>query len=182
MSIECNQRLYFEHYMKHTYYVVLAWKEIQDTLINQMLIDEDEFQRINHQIVWHDSSKVSKEEWLPYARKFYSNQGNDELVKEEFRKAVLCHKKHNLHHFETLRNYSGSDYKCYIIEMVCDYIAMGWEFGKDIFTYYEENQSKIDLPSLYQEYLNQVLNALRQSSISSYLVESITQKRMVYLG
>ena len=58
---------------------------------------------------------------------------------------------------------------------------MGWEFGKDVFSYYEENRGNIDLPFSYQEYLNQVLNVLRESSISSYLVEPISQKRIVYL-
>ncbi len=181
MSVRCNQLLYFDHYMKHTYYVVLAWKEIRNLLMEQKLIGEEEFEKINRLIIWHDHSKIGEEEWLPYAERFYSNQGNEESVKSEFRKAVSHHKKENLHHFESLKGYTGSDWKCYIIEMICDYIAMGWEFGKYIFEYYEENREQIELPPAYQEYLDQVLLTLRESSIYSYLEESLSQKRMTYL-
>ena len=181
MSDVATQRLYFEHYAKHTYYVVLAWKEIQSVLIEQGLISEEEFQKINQLIIWHDNSKISEDEWLPYARRFYSSHGNEESVKRDFKKAVAHHKKENLHHFESLKNYFGPDWKCYIVEMVCDYIAMGWEFGKYIFEYYEENRNQIELPARYQEYLDWVLNSLRESTIYSYLEESLSQKRMVYL-
>lgn len=181
MDVIVNQGLYFEHYMKHTYYVILAWKEIQSTLIEEGLVSKDEFQKINQLILWHDHSKISGEEWLPYARRFYSNQGNEESVRQEFKKAVTHHKRENIHHFESLKDYSGTDWRCYIVEMVCDYIAMGWEFGKYIFEYYEENKSQIELPSRYQEYLEWILKVLRESSIYSYLEEPMSQKRMTYL-
>lgn len=132
-------------------------------------------------ILWHDNSKLSDEEWLPYAVRFYPIGNPDAAqVKQNFKKAALHHKLNNLHHFESLRNYRGSDWKCYIIEMICDYIAMGWEFGVYIFEYYDKNKEKIQLPHEYKTYLEQVLHTLRTPSMSA-IEEPLTNKRMVYL-
>lgn len=181
MQKMCNEQKYFLHYMKHTYYVVLAWKQIQDLLITNNLISKMEFDRINQLIIWHDNSKISGDEWLPYATKFYPIGNKDtNQVKEDFKKAVENHKLNNLHHFESLQNYTGLDWKCYIIEMICDYIAMGWEFGVYIFEYYDKNRGKIQLPHEYKIYLEQVLNVLRSPSMSA-IEEPLTTKRMVYL-
>lgn len=180
MAQDCNQLAYFNHYMKHTYYVVLAWKLIQDRLVAEGFISKEEFDKITQLIIWHDNSKISREEWLPYARKFYSIGKQSEEVKAEFQKAVAHHKANNLHHFELLQNYTGSDWRCYIIEMVCDYIAMGWEFGVYIFEYYEKERKSIVLPPEYKEYLEQVLNVLRDPSLSA-VEEEMTSKREAYL-
>lgn len=181
MQKDYNERKYFEHYSKHTYFVVLAWKEIQDILIEDHIINEDEFHQINQLVIWHDNSKISADEWVLYARKFHpiGNQDRDE-VDSEFKKAVEHHKSNNLHHFESLKHYTGSDWRNYIIEMICDYIAMGWEFGVYIFEYYEKNKEKIDLRPEQKEYLELVLNVLRNPSMH-FIEEPITNKRMTYL-
>lgn len=181
MNKDCNELLHFTHYMKHTLYVVLAWKEIQDIILDNNLINEEEFKKINQLIIWHDNSKISKEEWLPYARQFNPlGYADSNKVKKEFKQAVTHHKKNNLHHFESLKNYIGPDWKCYIIEMICDYIAMGWEFDNYIFEYYEKSKEKIVLPTLYQNYLDEILNALKCPSMH-YINEPLTKKRIAYL-
>jgi len=181
VSRNCNEKQYFMHYFKHTYLVVLAWKGIQDILIKNNLINEYEFNRINELIIWHDNSKISESEWLPYARKFNPVGCQDkDKVEIEFKQAVRHHKCNNFHHFESLKNYTGSDWKCYIIEMICDYIAMGWEFDSYIFDYYDSNKEKIDLPTLYQEYLDEVLNLLKDPSMH-FIEEPLTPKRISYL-
>lgn len=181
MRNDCDEKQYFMHYFKHTYLVVLAWKEIQDVLIENCLINEDEFNKINKLIIWHDNSKISKEEWFSYARKFYP-LGNQDVnkVKLEFKEAVNHHKCNNLHHFESLNNYTYDDWKCYIIEMICDYIAMGWEFNTYIFEYYDSNKNKIHLPTLYQEYLEEVLNLLRKTLMTT-VGGALSLKREAYL-
>lgn len=178
---KCNELAYFRHYAKHTYYVVLAWKLIQGILISKEIIDEEEFDYITKLIIWHDNSKIGKEEWLPYARKFYplGNQDTNN-VKNEFKEAVKHHKNNNFHHFESLQNYKGPDWRCYIIEMICDYIAMGWEFGVYIFEYYNQNKEKIILPLEYKEYLEQVLEILKDPSMSD-IERPMSPRQEVYL-
>ncbi len=182
MKKMCNEQKYFLHYMTHTYYVVLAWKQIQDLLITNNLISKMEFDRINQLIIWHDNSKISDDEWLPYALKFYPIGNQDAIqVKEDFKKAVEHHKVNNFHHFESLQNYAGLDWKCYTIEMICDYIAMGWEFGLYIFEYYDKNREKIKLPHEYKMYLEQVLNILKEDPSMTIIEEPLTTKKKVYL-
>ena len=108
-----NEQEYFMHYFKHTYLVILAWKYIQDIIIENKLINELEFNKINQLIIWHDNSKISNTEWVPYARKFHpiGNQDIDK-VNLEFKMAVNHHKNNNLHHFESLKNYAGPNWKC----------------------------------------------------------------------
>ncbi len=64
--------------------------------------------------------------------------------------------------------------------MVCDYIAMGWEFGIYIFEYYDENREKIQLPQEYKMYLEQVLNLLKEP-LMSIIEGPLTTKKIVYL-
>ena len=49
-----NELKYFDHYARHTYLVVLAWKGIQNRLIESGIISENEFFRINFLILHHD--------------------------------------------------------------------------------------------------------------------------------
>lgn len=51
MKKMCNERAYGLHYFKHIYYVVLAWKQIQDLLIDNNLISDMEFDKINQLII-----------------------------------------------------------------------------------------------------------------------------------
>lgn len=150
-----------EHYFRHIYYVVLAWKLICEYMISHDLITEEEFRKINHLIAWHDNSKISEEERCGYQKLYLKNKSEEE--KREVLSAIYHHKKNNLHHYESLKDYHGDDWKCYVIELICDYIAMGWELENSLFEYYEEFKEKIDLPKEYKEYLENVLNILKES-------------------
>lgn len=165
---------YCLHYTKHCCYVVLAWKQIQNALINNNLITSDEFNKIDDLIIWHDNSTIESDEWIPYVNKFFGKD-YDKECEEEFKEAVRRHKERNLQHYESLKDYKGDDWRCYIVEMICDYIAMGWEFNSYIFEYYEEVKSKIDLPLEYKEYLDAVLNVLKDPSLHS-LEEPMTEE------
>lgn len=158
LEMEMN---YLEHYFTHTYFCVLAWKAIRKELLDTKVITEEELSFINHLIAWHDNSKISDEEFHPYAAFFYPGSKDDPKIREDFLEALKHHKANNIHHFETLANYKGSDWKCYVIELICDYIAMGWEMNNYLFEYYSLNRDKINLPSLYKEYLESVLEIIR---------------------
>lgn len=175
-----EELVYLRHYFKHTEYVVMAWKKIRDFLYDNEFINDEEFEKINTLIIWHDNSKIDKDEWKTYACKFGSKEPLTEEEKEAFNDAVKKHKEKNLHHYESLKNYTGSDWKCYIIELVCDYIAMGWEFDNYIFEYYEGVKRKMNLPPLYKEYLEQVLIALRDPSMSC-IEEPLSEEQIAFL-
>lgn len=152
---------YSMHIEKHQWYVLYAWIILGNNLLNLGYINDDEYDYIQELIQFHDSSKLSYDEFIPYARKFYGRKPNTERVKFEFREAVRRHKMRNLHHYESLKDYKESDWKYYAIELICDYIAMGWEFGTYITEYYDSVKDKIDLPYEYKSYIEDIIyNAL----------------------
>ena len=158
---------YLEHLNKHTCYVVVAWKYVREVLWDRGLLNEKEFDKTNTNIAFHDSSKVNMDEWIPYRNRFYVEWEDQSKVKEEFKAAVKRHKERNLHHYESLKDYKGDDWKCYVVELVCDYIAMGWEFNNFVLEYYESQKDKIDLPSEYKSYLETIMDILREPIMHS---------------
>ena len=173
----------FVHYVNHTFYVFLAWKAICEELWNRGMLTEKEFEKTNKNIMWHDQSKMDKGEWEPYAERFCGEKVDDE-VKARFKEAVREHKSKNLHHFESLKDYKGDDWRCYIVELVCDYIAMGWEFNNYILDYYASVKEKIELPSEYKAYLERILSMLREPQLFEIVEKPLpllTGDRMIQL-
>jgi hypothetical protein len=145
----------------------VAWKYIREELWDRDLLDEEEFEKTNRLITWHDTSKVSKEEWGAYSERLYGDNKSNPNIKANFKEAVKKHKERNLHHYESLRDYKGNDWKCYVVELVCDYIAMGWELDNYILEYYDKVKDEINLPPEYKSYLETILSMLREDSLSA---------------
>lgn len=163
MQEEFDVHKYVTYYFNHTYNVVLAWKDIRHILIEKDVINEEEYQKINHLIVWHDNSKLSKEEFAGYGLKFFGEGRNDELFKEAWKH----HKENNLHHHQSLKDYDGKDKKCYLIEMICDWLAMGWEMDSLGFDYYEQNKNKIELPEEDKKIIEYIFFLINNSNCFS---------------
>lgn len=132
----------------HNYYVVLAWKIIRKELLKAKVINEAEYIFINKLIAWHDDYVMENYKGDPKKMHFIEsfNEGNEGLDRT----------------FESLADYHGDDWKCYVIELICDYIAIGWENKNFLFEYYKKNKDMIDMPSEYREYLEFVLNIIRE--------------------
>ena len=171
---------YFIHYIKHTHYVVLAWKAMCEVLWNRDMLTEEEFEKTTKLITWHDQSKMNISEWGPYRDKFYGDKNNAD-VKKDFKVAKEEHKTKNLHHFESLKNYKGKDWKCYVVELVCDYIAMGWEFNNYVLEYYAIEREKIDLPKEYKTYLESILDILREPEFYEIVERPLTKEKIAEL-
>ncbi len=170
---------YINYYFNHTYNVVLAWKDIQLILIENKIIDEVEYNKINSLIIWHDNSKISKEEFLGYGLKFFpvdNNAKNDELFKE----AWEHHKENNLHHHQSLKYYQGKYKKCYLIEMICDWIAMGWETGSLAQEYYEQNKNKIELTNEDKKIIEDIFLLINKSCCLSNHKATDKEKAILY--
>jgi|GEM_PF-6594001 len=170
---------YIDYYFNHTYNVVLAWKDIQIPLIKNQLIDESEFNKINNLIIWHDNSKISKEEFEGYGLKFFPLEEfrNNE---ESFKQAWKHHKEHNLHHHQSLKDYNGPDRKCYLIEMICDWIAMGWETGNLAQDYYESNKNNINLLEEDKKLIEKVFLLIKENNCFSNTKINDKEKVLLY--
>lgn len=165
---------YLEHVLEHKKMVYIAWIYIADILYEQGFINENDIDEINELVLIHDNSKFQLDEFIPYAKRFNSPIKNDQQVKTNFKNAVKLHKERNLHHFESLKQYKGKNWKHYAIELICDYIAMGWEFDSYICEYFEntKNELKNNLPTEYYEYIESIIKiipeklALAEESLS----------------
>jgi len=170
---------YINYYLNHTYNVVLAWKDIRMPLIENKVIDEFEFNKINEQIIWHDNSKISKEEFNAYGVKFFP-LSTTEKNQEEFKKAWEHHKENNLHHHQSLKDYNGPYRKCYLIEMICDWIAMGWETGNLAQDYYQNNKEKIDLDGEDKKIIECIFELIKQNNCISNGKVTNKEKALLY--
>ncbi|MEO2204712.1 DUF5662 family protein [Paenibacillus pabuli] len=84
----------------------------------------------------HDMSKFSPYEFIPYARKFFSNQKNEEIEKK-WRYAWLHHQHHNKHHWEywVVNHFEREALpmpRKYLIEMVCDWRSFSRKWGRRV--------------------------------------------------
>ena len=173
---------YSNYYFDHTYCVVLAWIEIRELLLEKKLVTEDEIIKINNLIAWHDNSKISEEEFDGYRRKFFPGPEDTdyELIKSDFKKAWEHHKQNNLHHHQTLKDYKGNDWKCYVIDLLCDWIAMGWQHNNSAYEYYMDNKESIVLPEEYKIFLEEVLNCLNDYYKEVFCTPSKERMRDVF--
>ena len=90
---------------RHINNVEKAWELIQEKCDGkdfEFLNDEYEYAyaMINHDVVNHDMSKLSKEEFIQY-RQFFFPTSNETKDKKLFDDAWENHKKHNLHHWQS---------------------------------------------------------------------------------
>lgn len=172
---------YLKHILNHKYMVHIAWIYIRDTLINLGFIDEDDASNIDNLIINHDDSKLQRDEFIPYAKRYNGSKKKNPLIKNNFKNAVKLHKERNIHHYEKLKSYKGENWRLYAIELVCDYIAMGWEFNNYVYEYFqkEKDELKKDLPDNYYKFIESVINLipetfpLAEESLTKHKIEQI---------
>lgn len=184
--VEHNQipkyyKTYLEHILRHKEMVYIAWLYIADTLYNLGFINENDMVDINALIINHDNSKLESDEFIPYAKRFNGPRPKNPNVKSNFKAAVKLHKERNLHHYEALKLYESENWKQYAIELVCDYIAMGWEFSDYIYEYFQKvkDELKNSLPKEYYNYIESIINAIPENF--ALAEEPLTENNIGYI-
>ncbi len=172
---------YLKHVFEHKKMVYIAWIYIADTLCSLGFINESDIDEITTLIMNHDDSKLERDEFVPYAKKFNGPRPNNPNIKFHFKRAVKIHKERNLHHYENLSSYKNKDWKHYSVELICDYIAMGWEFGDYIYEYFQRAKDKLknDLPKEYYNYIESIINIIPEKL--SLAEEPLTKNNIDYI-
>ena len=126
----------------------------------------------------HDRSKLSKEEYDAYDKKFYPDFADKGLemmdVDLAFKRAWLHHIHANPHHWQhwVLLNDDPSEGQEallmpieYIIEMVCDWWSFSWMKGdlNEVFDWYEERKNYIVLHPHSRQQVEGILNTIRET-------------------
>ncbi|MTB53059.1 DUF5662 family protein [Lewinella sp. W8] len=143
-------REYLDYVERHYLNVQKAWLEIKLQCNGKgfrFLDDDFVYHSIAAGVKAHDLSKLSAQEFTQYRQWFFPSEG-EEKDKAAFDSAWEHHKANNDHHWQTwTKKYENHPYAdAFVVEMVVDWMAMGYEFGDTPRQYYENNKDKIDLP------------------------------------
>jgi hypothetical protein len=137
---------YRAYVRQHKANVIAAWSRLR----NRAVTDPALITKVDIRVPMHDDSKFSDEEFEPY-RKFFFPVSPTEKRYEDFRPAWVHHYSNNPHHFEYWANKDGSfksafsERQPYLVEMVCDWMAMGLQFGNTALEWYLSRKGKIAL-------------------------------------
>ena len=149
---------------EHKYWVMEAYKWLRENCLELFNdIDESEFADL---IAEHDESKFSKEEFKPYAEKWFGNSGKT----PEYEAAWEHHWKNNKHHPEY---WGGKDMPVpFIIEMLCDWLSFGLKQNNpaEIISFYKEkakDDPEKNLSKATKTYIENFLSMLNNINIDA---------------
>lgn len=168
MNVLEAREQYTDYIDSHVANVYKAWKESENSGIFSSLLDHMDQVQVSSlvkNILDHDRSKYSKEEFEAYRKNFYPiTEGEKELNKKHFDKAWDHHYTNNLHHWQGWVDHSTGFAKpmddIYILEMMCDWIAMGYYNKNTPNQYYEQAKSTINFHPETKDKVETILNAM----------------------
>lgn len=163
---------YKEYIQNHQLNVARAWAKIKENrdcmnvFLKYINTTEDALiESVNEMVRNHDASKFSKEEFDPYRKNFYPMSPDEkESNLKAFDKAWEHHYTNNLHHWDWWYKTGQADAMplLYVIEMICDWLAMSFHFGNSAKEWYENEKKKntIHLGVIQQQFVEEILNIL----------------------
>ena len=166
--IQQKRNEYTEYIDEHVKNVKKAWGEVQNKCHNIIVnlfngYISTPMYMITNDIKLHDQSKYSEYEFEAYRKNFFPISDEEkENNKEDFDKAWEHHYMNNPHHWDYWWHRYQPMPTIFIIEMVCDWQAMGYKFGNNSLEYYNNNRDKIKFHNDEQarETLEKMLHAL----------------------
>lgn len=178
MSIESalikhQENQYKEYINNHKLNVQKAWGRIKNNadcmeLISKNFINiaiDKAIELLDELIRNHDSSKFSKEEFDAYRKNYYPISPEEkESNTENFDKAWRHHYINNLHHWDWWYESGNMDNMpfTHVIEMICDWEAMGYQFGNTSKEWYEKNKNEIHLGEKQRRFAEELMNIICQ--------------------
>lgn len=171
-------REYLNYLEEHYNNVQKAWKLLYEQC-GDLFSDDWIYASINSEVMAHDESKLSANEFVQYVNWFHSPYGSKYDIwddggrgedihlqmKKEFESAWEHHKKHNPHHWQnwTTRNFGRPNEQwMHFIHNLIDWIAMGFKFGDTAIDYYEKNKADIQLPDWAEKQVYEILERVYQ--------------------
>lgn len=158
-------REYLDYLEEHYNNVQSAWRILQSECKDMRFISDDYyFGMINMDVLNHDKSKLSAEEFTQY-RQFFFTADSEKKDKALFNSAWEHHKLNNMHHWQT---WSASElhysfWEMAIVHNVIDWMAMGMKFGDSAKSYYEANKDEIDLPDNAIAFMYEIFDRISPS-------------------
>jgi Family of unknown function (DUF5662) len=158
-------REYLDYFERHYDNVQRAW-----ALVNEKCQGKD-FRFMSDDFVWgsideaikmHDESKLSVHEFTQYRKYFFPVKGEDQNQKA-FNSAWDNHRRVNEHHWENWTAKNDLMYgDIFLVQMVCDWMAVGFEKGDTAKSYYEKNKDSIHLPEWGVKLMYRIFDCIYQ--------------------
>lgn len=163
MNLKESIKMYTDYIEEHKSNVKRAWADIQFRCAHlPWFANNYNIVVLNRKVNNHDDSKYSKEEFEGYRQWFY-NCGDDPIkCKVKLNRAWSHHIQYNSHHWQkwTKMEISKEAKSRCCMEMICDWHAMSFKFGKSAQRYYEENVDNIDIPGEYVNFMYEIFECL----------------------
>jgi len=143
-------REYLDYFERHYDNVQRAWALINEKCQGngfRFISDDFVWGSIDSSIKMHDESKLSTFEFTQYRTRWFPVDGEFQ-DDEEYLSAWKHHLALNEHHWQHwTKIYSDHMYgDIFLVQTVCDWMAMGVEKGDTAKSYYEKNKESIHLP------------------------------------
>lgn len=112
----------------------------------------------------HDISKLSEAEFVQYRRCFYPTEEESKEGKVDLGSAWEHHKAENYHHWEnwtSIKDPTPNEWEVHCVQMVVDWMAMGYKFGDTAQKYYESNKEEIKLPNYAIRFIYEIFERIK---------------------
>jgi hypothetical protein len=148
-------REYLDYLEEHYNNVQESWKLVQEKCSDMQIMQHRTI--IEQEVLEHDDSKMSKEEFVQYREAFYPI--NDlEKEKSDFEQAWIHHKINNNHHWEHWTRKTTAYADVFVVLNVIDWIAMGVKNKNTALEYYEYSKDKIDIPQWAEDLMYEMFD------------------------
>lgn len=154
-------REYLDYLEEHVENVRLAFDNLSRTCDGMWWVGDDmTWHQLRQDVILHDVSKFSKEEFTQYRKSFFPTEG-EEKDATAFGSAWEHHKENNNHHHEVVTNFLE------VVHMVVDWTAMGYKFGGTAQGYYEANKDRIKLTDEQIEFMYEIFDRISKADLDT---------------
>lgn len=166
---------YIDNHIKNVKDAYLIASEAFLEIFPKVFNDDKLIDKLTINLHNHDKSKYGTEEFWPYAMKFFpANNINphSKEVNDDFQLAWLHHVHSNAHHpaywviAENDNNKILDMQDIYIIEMLCDWMAMSKYHGSTTLEYWQsESAQKLPMSEYTKSKVNEFMDWMRKNNV-----------------
>lgn len=170
LNITQQENTYREYIDNHRQNVQKAWctmksnTECMDFISKKLNTNiEAAIALIDDLVKAHDLSKYENNEFNAYRANYYPVSPEEkEANATAFDLAWKHHYHNNLHHWNWWHETGNADNMklAYVVEMICDWEAMGYYYGNTSKQYYEANKDKIHLGAVQRLFAETLMNII----------------------